>query len=148
MAWRMLMSSVRRRRRGQFGFCGEWVRTDGHAAAGVGDDSESWGVDGAQACAWHAQSRRDFGGTWRAGDVIGLACDLRAAGGGGGGGRLWVSVNGSFAPPYGAAFDLPAAVLRLYPALSARAGRVRYNFGPAWAHAPPGAGYGVFEAAE
>ena len=113
----------------------------------MGDDDQSWGVDGVQACAWHAQRRRDDGRRWLPGDVIGLACDLRGQGRGGGG-QIWVSVNGSFAAPFGAAFDLPAGVLSLFPALSARGGRVRYNFGAEWAHAPPGAGYGVFEAVE
>ena len=128
----------------QFGFCGpEWQRSDGRAAAGVGDDAASWGVDGARACAWHAQQRRDFGGRWRAGDVIGLACDMR--GGDGGGGRVWVSINGSFAAPYGVAFDLPAGLPALYPALSARASRVRYNFGPTFKYAPPARYFSVFE---
>ena len=128
----------------QFGFCGpEWRRITGRAAAGVGDDAASWGVDGARACAWHAQQPRDFGGLWRAGDVIGLACDLRESDSVGG--RVWVSFNGSFAAPYGAAFDLPIGLSALYPALSARASRVCYNFGPTFVHAPPAAGYGPFE---
>jgi ankyrin repeat protein len=132
----------------QFGFCGgEWRRSDTHAAAGVGDDAGSWGVDGARACAWHNQQAREFGGTWRKGDVVGLACDL-TEGGAGGGGRVWVSVNGSFGAPNGAAFDLPAGLPSLYPALSARASRVRYNFGPGFAHAPPTPDYGLFEPLE
>ncbi len=128
----------------QFGFCGEgWRRSDSHAAAGVGDDEGSWGVDGARACAWHNQQHRDFGRTWRRGDVVGLACDLIE--GAGGGGRVWVSVNGSFEAPHGAAFDIPAGLPALFPALSARASRVRYNFGPAFAYAPPAPGYDLFE---
>ena len=70
------------------------------------------------------------------------ACDLR---GGGGGGQMLVSLNGDFAPPYGAAFDLPAAGLEggLCPALTARTGLYRCNLGAGrpFRHAPPSLEY-------
>ena len=84
----------------------------GSAAAG-GDD------DGAEAAEW--------GGQWRQGDVVGLACDLST-------GNMLVSVNGEFAPPNGVAFAEgvrpgPAAGASLFPALSGRGVKVLLNFG-------------------
>ena len=66
-------------------------------------------MDGDRIIKFHEGRKGPFGGRWREGDVVGLACDLR--GGGGGGGRMLVSLNGDFAPPYGTAFDLPASGL-------------------------------------
>ncbi len=78
------------------------------------------------------------------GDVVGLACDLRA-------GRMLVLLNGDFAPPYGAAFDLPAAGLEggLCPALSAMSGLFRCNLGGGrpFRHAPPSPEYRAMAAA-
>jgi hypothetical protein len=55
-----------------------------------------------------------------------------------------VSVNGSFAPPHGAAFDLPEGAAGLCPALSAGFGAFRCNFGSGatpFRHAPPDPGF-------
>ena len=133
----------------QFGFCSqEWPAMTGFSGNGVGDDGPSWGVDGDRVLRWHEGDKGPFGGRWREGDVVGLACDLRA---GVGGGRMLVSLNGDFAPPYGAAFDLPAAGLErgLCPALTARSGLFRCNLGGGrpFRHAPPSPEYRAMAAA-
>jgi hypothetical protein len=58
-----------------------------------------------------------------------LVCDL--CGGVAGGWRIIVSLNGDFAPPYGATFDLPPSGLEggLCPALSAMTDLYRCNLG-------------------
>ncbi len=128
----------------QIGFCSPgWPAKKGHSGDGVGDDGPSWGVDGDRALKWHKGPKGPFGGRWREGDVVGLACDLRA--GNGRCAQMLVSLNGDFAPPYGAAFDLPAARLKggLCPALSAKIGLVRCNLGASrpFRHAPPSPEY-------
>ncbi len=118
----------------QFGFCSlEWPARKGYSRKGVGDDDLSWGVDGDRALKWHEGSNEAFGGWWRAGDVVGLACDLRD-----GGRRMLVSLNGDYSPPYGAAFDLPLEGLEggLCPTLSARTG-CNLGAGRLFRHAPP-----------
>ena len=139
----------------QFGFCSPaWPAEMGYLSGnGVGDDGPSWGVDGDRILKWHQGSQGPLGGPWREGDVVGLACDLRG-GGAAGGGRMLVSLNGDFAPPYGAAFDLPAEGLEggLCPALSAMTGLFRCNLdgGPAgrpFRHAPPSPEYCAMAAA-
>jgi hypothetical protein len=127
----------------QFGFCSlEWPARKGPSREGVGDEGLSWGVDGDRIIKYHKGRQGPFGGQWRAGDVVGLACDLRA---GDGGGRILVSLNGDFSPPYGAAFDLPAAGLEggLCPALTATSGLFRCNLGGGrpFRHAPPSLEY-------
>ena len=126
----------------QFGFCSlAWPAKEEYSWEGVGDDGQSWGVDGDRAMKWHNGDKGLFGGRWLEGDVVGLACDLRA-------GRMLVSLNGDFAPPFGAAFELPAAGLEggLCPALTAKFGLFRCNlgYGPAgrpFRHAPPSPEY-------
>jgi hypothetical protein len=53
-------------------------------AVGAGDDDLSWAVDGDRMSKWHgvAGAQQPFGTQWRAGDVVGLACDLSGAAGG------------------------------------------------------------------
>ena len=82
--------------------------------------------------------------TWQAGDVIGLACDLNTM-------QMHVSVNGSFAAPNGAVFELDpdTAGDGLFAAFSGVSGKVRYNFGEVpFQHAPPAADYQAFAAFE
>jgi hypothetical protein len=127
----------------QFGFCSpEFKAEKENSGNGIGDEGLSWGVDGDRALRWHEGPKGPFGGRWLEGDVVGLACDLR---GGGGPGRMLVSLNGDFAPPYGVAFDLPAAGIEggLYPALTALSGLFRCNFGAGrpFRHAPPSPEY-------
>jgi hypothetical protein len=139
----------------RLGFCSpEWSaetasgpEADGEGVSnGVGDDGLSWGIDGSLALKWHNKESISFGGLWREGDVVGLACDMRA-----GSGRILVSVNGDFAAPYGTAFDLPAIGLDkgLCPAVSARSGLLRCNLGGgrSFRHAPPSQEYCAMAAA-
>jgi hypothetical protein len=133
----------------QFGFCSrEWPAKKGYSREGVGDDGLSWAVDGDRVMKWHKENNCPFGGRWREGDVVGLACDLRADWSGG---RMLVSLNGDFAPPYGAAFDLPAAGLEggLCPALTASSGLFCCNLGGLrpFRHAPPSPEYRAMAAA-
>jgi hypothetical protein len=126
----------------QFGFCSlDWLALEGESDEGVGDDGPSWGVDGDRVLRWHKGSQGPFGRRWRAGDVVGLACDLRANGGG----RMLASLNGDFGLPHGAAFDLPTAGLErgLCPALTAQSGLFRCNLGGGrpFRHAPPSPEY-------
>jgi hypothetical protein len=136
----------------QFGFCStDWPGEKQASNNGVGDDGLSWGVDGYRGLKWHAGRKgpgtSPFGGSWRAGDVVGLACDLRGTEEGGAG-QMLVSLNGDFSPPHGAAFNLPPAGLEggLCPALTAGSGLFRCNLdgGPAgrpFRHAPPSPEY-------
>ena len=128
----------------QIGFCAEtWVRSSEHRGIGVGDDAESWGVEGDRARKWHQGDAGAFGSFWQTGDVVGLAVDLTDdAGGGGGGGQLWASVNGDFAAPHGLAFTLPRGLQTLHPALVAGTGCVHVNLGQRpFRYAPPGPGF-------
>ena len=128
----------------QYGFASPaFERVLGASEEGVGDDEHSWAVDGARQCKWH-NGNEAYPCTWNVGDVIGLACDLDAM-------QMHVSVNGSFAAPNGAVFELdPDAVHDgLFAAFSGVSGKVRYNFGEApFQHAPPAADYQAFAAFE
>ena len=82
--------------------------------------------------------------TWNVGDVIGLACDRNTM-------QMYVSVNGSFAAPNGAVFELDtdAASNGFFAAFSGVSGKVRYNLGKApFKHAPPASDYQAFAAFE
>jgi hypothetical protein len=72
-----------------------------------------------------------FGVEWKEGDVLGLACDMVNK-------SVSFSVNGSFEPPLGLAFQNIAAD-SIAPAFSAWDGfKVVANFGQLpWKHAPP-----------
>ena len=107
----------------------EFERTHGRCDLGIGDDTHSWCVSSSS---WrcHAGHRTAFGSPWKRGDVIGLACDLKL-------GLLHVSVNGSFEAPNGVACSLSLAPHGLYPALSARSGKVKYNLTTPFMYPPP-----------
>ena len=113
---------------------GRWLPDGGRGwPLGLGADGDSWAVDGA--AARHAGAAAPFGAAWRAGDVIGLACDLVSEPG-----RLLVAVNGSWAPPHGLAATLPAgaAPRALYPAVTGGTCEVRANLGERpWRFGPP-----------
>ena len=143
----------------QWGFCTRvFQRHDTDSE--VADDNGSWGVDGDRLLKWHEESTPLGGRQWRDGDVIGLACDLRAdkyhahtketnqsgtldqAETGQTGGSIWVSLNGDFSPPYGLAFRLPQDLSGLFAAFTAESGVVKCNLGEeAFAYAPPGEGF-------
>ena len=128
----------------QYGFAAPaFERMLGSSSDGVGDDDKSWAVDGTRQLKWH-NGKETYPCTWQAGDVIGLACDLSTM-------QMHVSVNGSFAAPNGAVFELdPDAVHDgLFAAFSGASGKVRYNLGEApFKHAPPAADYQAFAAFE
>ena len=75
---------------------------------GCGDTDSSWAVDGGRVFKWHGAwaSAEQWGAAWAAGDVVGLALDFRADEQA----TLSVAKNGSWAPPMGVAFRLPADV--------------------------------------
>jgi hypothetical protein len=126
-------NNIRHRR--QFGFADLGWGVAGGPGAGL--DNQSWAVDGHRISKWHGGARQPFGTQWRAGDVIGLACDLSGAAGG----AVLVSVNGDFAPPNGAAFPLPPGLPGLRPVLTAGSGRFRCNLAGPFRYAPPSPGY-------
>ena len=88
----------------------------------VGDNAFSWGFDGVRVRKWGDGSSRTFGVEWREGDVLGLACDMVNK-------SVSFSVNGSFEPPLGLAFQNIAAD-SIAPAFTATSGfKVVANFG-------------------
>jgi len=61
----------------QFGFVSEEFSSYQHySGEGVGDDADSWGVDGHRRKLWHDGPSDGFNGTWSKGDVVSLAVDL------------------------------------------------------------------------
>ena len=116
-------------------------RVMGASATGLGDDAASWMVNGMASVAIHNGEEKPYAcDKWKAGDVVGLACDLEAM-------QMLVSLNGSFDAPNGRVFDLaPDAVGKgLFAAFSGANGKVRYNLGEApLKHAPPSADYVAF----
>ena len=99
----------------EFGFAMlGFERVRSYTSDGVDDDEHLWAVDGVREVKFH-EGKVPYECTWKEGDVVGLACDLER-------GQVLVSVNGSFAPPNGLAFELPpAAVWRgLFAALSGK----------------------------
>ena len=85
----------------------------------VTDAGDMGGLDASETTEW--------GGVWKVGDVIGVACDLDR-------GVMLVSVNGDFSPPNGVAFGKgvkPGLVAgdRLFPIIFGRSVKVVYSFG-------------------
>ena len=97
----------------------------------VGDNAFSWGFDGVRVSTWGDGSSSAFGVEWQEGDVLGLACDMVNK-------SVSFSVNGSFQPPLGLAFQNIAAD-SIAPAFTATSGfKVVANFGQLpLKHAPP-----------
>jgi hypothetical protein len=116
---------------------------------GVGDNAFSWAFDGVRARKWgktssgaegeeallleegEEEGSSAFGVAWQDGDVLGLACDMVNK-------TVSFSVNGSFEPPLGLAFENIAAD-SIAPAFTANSGfKVVANFGQLpLKHAPP-----------
>ena len=90
----------------QFGFATVAFQNSRESGGkGVGDDGESWAVDGVRRRKFHkpgegtaAGEEMRYEGTWQDGDVIGLCCDLVL-------GQILVSVNGDFGAPHGCVFE-------------------------------------------
>jgi hypothetical protein len=115
----------------QFGWATEgFESTTERTNKGVGDNAFSWGFDGVRVSKWGDGSSA-FGVEWQEGDVLGLACDMVNK-------TVSFSVNGSFEPPLGVAFDKIVAD-SIAPAFSASLGfKVVANFGQLpLKHAPP-----------
>lgn len=113
----------------QFGLCSaEFVtrfrQQKAHLAAneGVGDTDDSWAVDGVRHKKWNG-SNSPWNVSWRQGDVIGIACNMRLR-------QMIVSLNGDYTPPNGIVFELPQTAHVVYPALFTSAeGHLRANVG-------------------
>ena len=116
----------------QFGWATEGFESSTeYTGEGVGDNAFSWGFDGVRVSKWGDGSDSAFGVKWQEGDVLGLACDMVNK-------TVSFSVNGSFEPPLGVAFDTIVAD-SIAPAFSAQIGcKVVANFGQLpLKHAPP-----------
>jgi hypothetical protein len=116
----------------QFGWATEGFESSSeYTGEGVGDNAFSWGFDGVRVSKWGDGSSSAFGVKWQEGDVLGLACDMVNK-------SVSFSVNGSFEPPLGVAFQNIAAD-SIAPAFSASSGfKVVANFGQLpLKHAPP-----------
>jgi hypothetical protein len=116
----------------QFGWATEGFESSTeYTGEGVGDNAFSWGFDGVRVSKWGDGSDSAFGVKWQEGDVLGLACDMVNK-------SVSFSVNGSFEPPLGLAFQNIAAH-SIAPAFTAERGfKVVANFGQLpLKHAPP-----------
>ena len=121
--------------RQRYGFAtGAFEHVFGASDKGLGDDNQSWIVNGMAQVATHKADAKEYKcDKWKDGDVIGLACDLDAM-------QMLVSVNGSFAAPNGVVFELAPDSVRdgLFAAFTGQRGRVRYNLGEVpFKYAPP-----------
>jgi hypothetical protein len=124
----------------QIGFTAAgFERVRKHTGDGVGDDDQSWGVDGTRQKLWHGGPGGEYGAKWQEGDVVGLACDLER-------GQILVSVNGSFEAPNGVVFEQAGGFEgEMFAAISGKTGRLRYNLGETpFSHAPPAADFEAF----
>jgi hypothetical protein len=116
----------------QFGWATEGFESNSESSGeGIGDNAFSWAFDGVRVSKWGDGSSSAFGVKWQEGDVLGLACDMVNK-------TVSFSVNGSFEPPLGLAFQNIAAD-SIAPAFSASRGfKVVANFGQLpLKHAPP-----------
>jgi hypothetical protein len=108
---------------------------------GLGDDNQSWEVNGRAQKAMHNGHETDYKcDQWTNGDVIGLACDLDKM-------QMHVSHNGSFAAPNGVVFELAPDAVRdgLFAALTGSSGKVRFNLGGVtFKYAPPSSDFVAF----
>ena len=116
----------------QFGWATEGFESSREdTGEGVGDNASSWALDGVRVSKWGDSNSSAFGVKWQEGDVLGLACDMVNK-------TVSFSVNGSFEPPLGVAFENIDAD-SIAPAFSAQRGfKVVANFGQLpLKHAPP-----------
>ncbi len=119
----------------QVGWCDDLFAGNSVGGRGVGDDTHSWGWDGARNKLWHDGSS-DWGKRWAEGDVVCCCLDLDSK-------RMYWGLNGSYAAPMGlgfAGFDQQGF---LYPAISVQTGcRVQLRVGetnrPFLCGPPPG----------
>jgi len=119
-----------------------FVRVLGASKTMVGDDGDSWAVDGNNQYTKHNDGSGEYVYMckWKKDDVVGLACDLENM-------QLHVSVNGCFDAPNGLLFTLsPDTVCDgLFAAFTGSGGKLRYNMGEApFKYAAPSADYKGF----
>ena len=119
-----------------------FVRVLGASKKMVGDDGDSWAVDGNNQYTKHNDGSGEYVYMckWKKDDVVGLACDLENM-------QLHVSVNGCFDAPNGLLFTLsPDTVCDgLFAAFTGSGGKLRYNMGEApFKYAAPSADYKGF----
>ena len=120
----------------QAGFASAEFRTlsdgAGHSPDGVGDDGDSWAVDGVRRLKWHAGQARWVCKPWGAGDVIGLAANVSL-------GKVAVARNGEWGERgCGVVFSDRRLRDGVYPALSLQRLPLVYALAPTeWKFAPP-----------
>ena len=107
------------------------------SSEGVGDDEHSWGCDGHRVKKWH-KGDEDFGSKWAVGDVVGFAAEVQSSADGTTA-SFSFSLNGSWAAPWGAAFDSVPITGGLRPAFTTgRHSALKLNFGDtAFAYSAP-----------
>ena len=109
---------------------------------GLGDDDQSWALNGLVQVSMHDGQTKDYKCVpWKIGDVIGIACDLVRM-------QMRVSLNGRFAAPDGAVFELDSGAVGegLFAAFSGQKGMVRFNLGGAsFKFAPPSDDFAAFD---
>jgi len=120
----------------QIGFAsGDLAFSDENTGEGVGDNAESWGLDGVRNCKWH-DGDSAWPCTWKAGDIIGFVANVDS-------GKVAVSKNGDWSEaPHGVVFESEKIKSGVYPVITGGHGyNLRYNLdgssqGP-FAHKPP-----------
>ena len=118
----------------QLGWVGAVEAVNEYSGVGVGDDENSWAVDGVRLKKWHGGCHPyEIARKWRDGDVICCAADLAT-------GDLLFALNGDWDGPDVRAFsgiDIPTDGLA--PACTGGRGfTCAFNLGDrAWRHAPP-----------
>jgi len=106
----------------QLGWCDALFTGNSLKGEGVGDDLHSWGLDGHRVFKWHGGGTR-WGRAWTEGDVIGFIADLDKR-------SFTFSLNGSFEPPMGLAFENVTFVEGIRPCLTLnKTSSLRINFG-------------------
>jgi hypothetical protein len=132
----------------QWGFASAcFARYCGFSDQGVGDDEHSWAIDGHRKLQCHNGIAGIWEGSWKEGDVIGLACDLTQETM-----QMLVSVNGNFKPPCGLVFNLDPKLVGsgLFAAFSGLSsdewkGEMQYNLGETpFQHKAPSKDYKSF----
>lgn len=115
----------------QIGWASEKFRFFGDTwLYGVGDDLESWGVDGARQKIWHGGEAGTFPSSWSKEVVVGCAADLPS-------GTLQFSTNGVWAPPTFTGVQCAS----LYPAVSGQMS-ASFKIRPEeWQYGPPDSSY-------
>lgn len=119
----------------QIGFATEAFEAgvDEFTGDGVGDDADSWGLDGTRKARCH-DGPSEWPCQWAVGDVIGLCANVEQ-------GKIAASKDGSWEEPNGVVFESEKIKQGVYPALTGTGYTVRYNLdgakhGP-FKHGPP-----------